>query len=111
MSPIFGVGYVLDGGDEEADFAGGEFGESRLAWGHDAHALDVEDVAVGHDLDLHALAKVAVDDAGEDDDASVGVEPAVEDEGLQRSFGICLGRRKRVTTASRISATLSRSWR
>ena len=57
---------------------------------HDAHALDVEDFAVGHDLDLHALAQLAVDDAGEDDDASVGIEPAVEDEGLQWSFGIAL---------------------
>ena len=89
-----GVGDVLDGGDEEADFAGGELGDLDGLGGHDAHALDVEGLAVGHDLDLHALAQLAVDDAGEDDDASVGVEPAIEDEGLQRGFGVALRRRK-----------------
>ena len=89
-----GVGYVFDGGDEEADFAGGELGDFDGLGGHDAHAVDVEDFAVGHDFDLHALAKFAVDDAGEDDDASVGVEPAVEDEGLERGFGIALRRRE-----------------
>ena len=51
----FGVGYVLDRRDEEADFACGELGDFDWLGGHDAHALDVEDLAVGHDLDLHAL--------------------------------------------------------
>ena len=36
------------------------------------------------------LLELAVDDAGEDDDASVGVEPAIEDEGLERGFGVAL---------------------
>ena len=81
-----GVGYVLDRRDEEANFACGELGECDRLWGHDAHALDVEDLAVGHDLDLHALAQLAVDDAGEDDDSSVGIEPAVEDERLERAL-------------------------
>ena len=86
----FCVGDVLDGGYEEADFAGGELGDLDGLGGHDAHGLDLEDLAVGHDLDLHALAELAVDDAGEDDDAFVGVEPAIEDECLQRGFGIAL---------------------
>ena len=89
-----GVGYVFDGGDEEADFAGGEFGDLDGLGGHDAHGVDFEAAVVGHDLDLHALAELAVDDAGEDDDAFVGVEPAIEDEGLERSFGVALRRRK-----------------
>ena len=38
----FGVGYVLDGGNEEADFAGGELGDRDGLGGHDAHGLDVE---------------------------------------------------------------------
>ncbi len=37
-----GVGDVFDGGDEEADFAGGELGELDGLGGHDAHGFDVE---------------------------------------------------------------------
>ena len=36
------------------------------------------------------MAEFAVDDAGEDDDSSIGIEPAVEDERLKRRFGIAL---------------------
>ncbi len=89
-----GVGYVFDGGDEEADFAGGELLDFDGLGSEDAHGFDVEDLAVRHEADLHALAHAAVDDAGEDDDAAVGVEPGVEDEGLERRFGIALGRRQ-----------------
>ena len=60
--------------------------------GEDAHGFDVEDLVVPHEADLHALAHAAVHDAGEDDDAAVGVEPGVEDEGLERGFGIAFGR-------------------
>ncbi len=90
----FGVGYVLDGGDEEADFAGGELGDLDGLGGHDAHGLDLEAAVVGHDFDLHALAELAVDDAGEDDDAFIGVEPAIEDEGLQGGVSVALRRRQ-----------------
>src|SRR5277367_3776691 len=86
----FGVGYVLDRRDEEADLTCSELGKCDRLWGHDTHALDVENLAVGHDFDLHTLTQFAVDDAGEDDDSSVGIEPAVEDERLERSFGIAL---------------------
>ena len=91
-----GIGDVFDGGDKEADLAGGELGELDGLGGHDAHAFDVELLAVGHDLDLHALAELAVDDAGEDDDAAVGVEPGVEDEGLEGGFGVALRGREEV---------------
>ena len=37
-----GVGDVLDGGDKEADFAGGELRELDGLGRHHAHALDVE---------------------------------------------------------------------
>src|SRR3984957_5225463 len=89
----FGVGYVLDCRDEEAYFACGKLCELNGLGGHDADTFDVEDFAVGHDLDLHALAELAVDDAGEDGDASVGIEPAIEDEGLERGFRVALRRR------------------
>ncbi len=69
MSPDFGVGDVFDRGHEEAYFSGRELGKFDRLGCHDAHAFDVEDFAVGHDFDLHALAKFAVDDAGEDDDS------------------------------------------
>src|ERR1700722_3080212 len=88
----FGVGYVLDCRDEEAYFACGKLCELNGLGGHDADTFDVEDFAVGHDLDLHALAELAVDDAGEDGDASVGIEPAIEDEGLERGFRVALRR-------------------
>ncbi len=87
----FGVGDVLDGCDEEADLACTEFVERDGFGGHDAHGFDVELAAVGHDLDAVALAQAAVDDACEDDDAAVGVEPGVEDEGLQGGFGVAAG--------------------
>ena len=43
-----GVGYIFDGGDEEADLASGELGELDGLGGHDAHGVDVELLAVGH---------------------------------------------------------------
>ena len=53
------------------------------------------------------LRSSAVDDAGEDDDAAVGVEPAIENQGLQRGFGVPQAAAAAdVTTASRMSATL-----
>ena len=74
---------------------------------HDTHALDVEGLAVREELDLHALAQLAVDDAGEDDDAFVGIEPGIEDERLQRGFGVALAAGgSRLTTASRMASTL-----
>ena len=91
-----GVRDVFDGGDEEADFAGGKLLDLDGLGSEDAHGLDVEDFAVPHEADPHAFAHAAVDDAGEDDDAAVGIEPGVEDEGLERGFGIAFGRRKSV---------------
>ena len=51
-------------------------------------------LAVRHDLDLHALAQAAVDDAREHDDAAVGIEPGVEDERLQRRVRVSVRRRQ-----------------
>ena len=90
------VGDVLDGRDEEADFAGGELLELNGLRRHYAHRLDVERLAVRHDLDLVALTKPSVDDAREHNHAAVRIEPRVEDERLQRSVGVALRRRQQV---------------
>ncbi len=87
---------VLDGGDEEADFTGGELLEFNGLRRHYAHRLDVERLAVRHDLDLVALTKPSVDDAREHNHAAVRIEPRVEDERLQRSVGVSLRRRQQV---------------
>ena len=88
------VGDVLDGGDEEADFAGGELLDLDGLGGEHAHRLDVEDLVVPHEANLHALAHAAVNDAREHDHAAVRVEPRVENERLERCFRIALGRRQ-----------------
>src|SRR5205807_1803408 len=54
--PDLCVGYVFYCRDEEAHFAGGQFGEFDWLRRHDAHTFDVEDFAVRHHFDLHAFA-------------------------------------------------------
>ena len=47
-----------------------------------------------HHADAHALADHAVDDAHEDDDAEIGVIPAIDQQRLQRRRLVALGRRQ-----------------
>ena len=49
--------------------------------------------AVGPQPDLLALAHAAVDDARQNDDAAVGIEPGIEDQRAQRRVRRALGRR------------------
>ena len=86
----------LHGGEEEADFAGGEFADLLRLGGEHAHGVDQEGGAFGHELDLLALVETAVDHAGEDADAAIAVKPGVKDEGLQRRIDAALGRRNAV---------------
>ena len=58
-----------------------------------ADAVDQVGGAGGHELDLLALADGAVDDADEDDDAEIGVVPAVDQHRLQGRVAVALGRR------------------
>jgi len=44
----------------------------------DAHGLDVEDLVVPHEADLHAFAHAAVNDSRQYDHPAVRVEPRVE---------------------------------
>ena len=61
-----------------------------------AQRLHFEHLAVGPEADLLADAQPAVDDAHQDDDAAVGVEPGIEDQRAQRRVGRALGRRHQV---------------
>ena len=94
--PDLGVGDGLDIGEEEADLAGGELvarsGFGRLV----AQAFHVECLAVGPEPDLLPEPQPAVHDAREDDDAAVGIEPGIEDEGAEGSVGRAFGRRHQV---------------
>src|SRR3546814_12473339 len=49
-----------------------------------------------HELDLLALLQRAVDNADKDDDAEVGVVPAIDEHRLERRVRIALGRRNAV---------------
>src|SRR6201994_4957426 len=69
------VGNVLDRRDEESDLACGELLELNGLRRHYTHRLDVERLAVRHDLDLVPLAQPSIDDAREHDDAAVRIKP------------------------------------
>ena len=75
---------VLDLGHEVADLAGRQL----VAGGHAGPELaELDDVVLGaaaHQLDLLPFASRPFHDADVDDDALVGVEVAVVDEGLER---------------------------
>ena len=84
---------VLDLRGDEADLAGAEVGE-LLDLG--AEAADPVDQMLGaglHELDLLALFEHAVDHADQDDDAEIGVVPAIDQHRFQRRVGVALGRR------------------
>src|SRR3546814_5965108 len=69
----------------------------RLDLGSEAtHAIDQMDSARLHELDLLALLQRAVDHADKDDDAEVGVVPAIDEHRLERRVRIALGRRNAV---------------
>ncbi len=79
---------------------------------HAADAVDQVGRARGHELDLLALLQDAVDHADQDDDAEVGVVPAVDEHRLQRRVAVALGRRdpgRRSPAAPR--RCRCRSWR
>ena len=86
-----GVADLLDRGGEEADLAGAEFVDGVHAGAEDAEAVDRGRARRSHHADAVALAEDAVDDADEDDDAEVGVVPAVDQHGLERRVAVALG--------------------
>ncbi len=84
------IGNVLDGSDKESDFASGQLVDLDRLRGEHAHRLDVEDLVVPHEANLHALAHAPVNDAREHDHAAIRVEPGVENQRLERRLGIAL---------------------
>src|SRR4029079_12413130 len=88
-----GLGDLLDLRGDEADLAGAELGELLDLRTEGADAVDEVGGAGGHELNLRALAEAAVDDADEDDDAEIGVVPAVHEHGLQWRRRVAPGRR------------------
>ena len=70
-----GVGDVFDCRDEEPDLSGRKLIQRHWLGRHDAHGVHFELTSVRHDLDLHALAQLAVDDARQYYDAAISIEP------------------------------------
>ena len=86
----------LDPGEDEPDFADAQLVDRHRLGRERADLLDLVLLPQLHELDLHAGADDAVDDARQDDDAAVGVVPGVEDQRLQRRVGIPFRRRQPV---------------
>ena len=102
-----GVGDLLDGRGQKADFAGAELVDRHALGREHADAIDLIDGVRRHHADALALLDFAVDDAEQHDDAEIGVVPAVDQQRLQRFVEVAFGRRQAlVTTASRTSPML-----
>ena len=88
-----GVAHLLDVGHDEPDFPSGQLiagdGFRRLV----AEAFHFIGRVVGAETEFLAAPHSAVDHAHEDDDAAIGVEPGIENEGAERGVDIAFGRR------------------
>ena len=87
-----GLRDFLDLRGDEADLARRDFGQDFHLGPHAADAVDQMLGAGGHELDLLALFDDAVDHADQDDDAEIGVVPAVDEHRLQRRVAVALWR-------------------
>ena len=84
VSPILVSATRLDARRHETHLAHRELVDlDELGCDH-AHLLDREGLLGGQQADLHPLAEGPVDDAHQHDDAAIGVEPGIEDQGLER---------------------------
>ena len=84
---------VLHVGDEKADLADAELVDGLRLGCEDAHLLDLVVLPRRHQPHLHARSNRTVHHADQDDDATVGVVPGVEDQRLERAVRIA-GRRR-----------------
>ncbi len=101
--PVFGdrvadpaIGDGLDPGGDKADLARPQFGHRDPFRGEDADPLDLVRGAACHQPDLLADGERAILDPHQDDDAEIGVVPAVDEERLQRRRSVALRRRQPV---------------
>jgi hypothetical protein len=88
-----GLRDFLDLRGDETDFAGGKLGQLLDLGPHAADPVDEMLSAGRHELDRLALAKHALHDADEDDDAQIGIVPAIDEHRLQGRVAVPLGRR------------------
>ena len=84
---------VLDLRGDEADLARADLGEVGALGRETADTVDQMGGTRLHELDLLALFQGAVHHADEDDDAQIGVVPAVDEHRDQRRGGVALWRR------------------
>ena len=91
VSPTRGVADLLDRGGEDADLAGAKFGDVDHLGFQDGELVDAVDGVGLHHADAVALFDDAVHDADHDDDAEVGVIPAVDQHGLEGRVAVALG--------------------
>ena len=88
------IGDGLDAGGDKADLAGAELRRGDSLGREDADALDLMCGAGCHQPDLLASSELAVLDPHEDDDAEIGIVPAVDEQGLQGRGRVALRRRQ-----------------
>ncbi len=88
-----GLGNFLDLRGDEADFACRQFGQLFDLGPHATDAVNQMFGAADHELDRLPLPDHAIDDADQDDDAQIGVVPAVDQHRLQRRVAVALWRR------------------
>ena len=89
-----GVGYDLDAGRDEADLARPQAARRQRLGREHTHALDDVGGAGCHHADLGTGLDLAFAHAHQNDDAQIGVVPAVHQQRLERRLGIALGRRQ-----------------
>ena len=81
--PHRGAVDLLDPGDEIAHLARAQALALGLLGGEDAHVVRLVGTPGGHHQDLVALLDLPLHDADQGNHADIGVEPGVDDEGLQ----------------------------
>ena len=86
-----GFGDVLDAGGDEAHLAGVQHAGQQGLRREDADAVDLARGAADHHPHLHADLELAIDHAHQDDDAQVGIVPAIDQQRLGGGVGIALG--------------------
>jgi hypothetical protein len=86
-----GIGDIFDIGNKEANFPGLQLVDLHRLRREDAERFCVKGRAIPHQTDSLTLTQGSLKDAGENDDAAVGVEPGIENQGLQVVVGRAFG--------------------
>ena len=88
------IGDGLDAGGDEADLARPQRIDRNALWGEDADPLDGVHGTGRHQPDFLPGLQRAVLDPHQNDDAEIGVVPAVDQQCLERRCGVARGRRQ-----------------